>query len=154
MFPIYLVHPMIVHFPIVLLLAVPVIDFYSLVRRGDLAVRSCVPDAALLALLAGVAAGVVAIIFGDIASDHAVAAGFPTAPIEQHEGFATTTVVFFAVIAAFRLFARWRGISLAGGRGWLFLFVTLVGTALVITTAYFGGHLVYDGGVNVATIKP
>ena len=154
MIPSYLIHPMIVHFPIVLFLLLPLVDAYALVGGRDLAERSCVPNVALVTLLLGVLAGVVAMVFGDIAADHAVGAGFPTAPIERHEDFATTTVVCFAVLAAVRLFAYWRGIPLAGWRGWLFLLVTLVGAGLILTTAYFGGHLVYDLGVNVAVVKP
>jgi uncharacterized membrane protein len=154
MFPLYLIHPMIVHFPIVLLLSVPVIDAYALARGGDLAARRCVPNIALVALLLGVLAGVVAIIFGEIAADHATALGIANAPIERHEGFATTTIALFAVLAALRLFARWKKIPLASGRGWALIAVTLVGAGLVLTTAYFGGHLVYDLGVNVATAKP
>jgi uncharacterized membrane protein len=154
MFPVYLIHPMIVHFPIVLLLAVPVIDFFALARGGDLAARTCVPNVALVTLILGVLAGVVAIIFGGIAADHAVSLGISEAPIEQHEGFATTTIALFAVLAALRLGARWKKISLASGRGWALFAVALVGAALILVTAYFGGHLVYDLGVNVTTAKP
>lgn len=154
MFPVYLIHPMIVHFPIVLLLSVPVIDAYALLRGGDLAARRCVPNVALTALLLGVAAAVVAIVFGEIAADHAAAVGFPTAPIDQHEGFATTTTAIFAVIAGLRLIARWRNFSLAAGRGWIFVAITAIAAALIIVTAYFGGHLVYDLGVNIAKVKP
>lgn len=149
----YLIHPMLVHFPIVLFLSVPLIDAFILIRGGDLSARSCLPDVALAVLVAGVTAGLAAIMFGYIAADHAAALGFPTAPVEQHEGFATTTVSVFAVLAAIRAHTRWRGISLAGMRGWLFVAATAIGAVLVITTAYFGGHLVYDLGVNVAAVK-
>jgi uncharacterized membrane protein len=154
MFPVYLIHPMIVHFPIVLLLLVPVVDFFALARGGDLAARSCVPNVALITLLLGILAGLVAITFGEIAADHAVSIGFSDAPIDRHEGFAITTISLFAVLAAVRLIARWKKISLAGSRGWALFAVTLVGAALIIVTAYFGGHLVYDLGVNVEVVKP
>lgn len=150
----YLIHPMIVHFPIVLFLTVPVFDAFILLRGGDLAAKEKLANVGLAIMIAGVTAGLVAIMFGYIAADHAAALGFPTAPVEEHEGFATTTVSVFAVLSVIRLHFRTRGISLAGTRGWLFVGATAIGALLVIATAYFGGHLVYDLGVNVAPVKP
>jgi uncharacterized membrane protein len=154
MFPVYQIHPMIVHFPIVLLLSVPLIDAFALVRGDDLGARRCVPNISLILLLLGVAAGIVAIIFGDIAADHAIAQGVSGAPIETHEGFATTTIALFAVLAVVRVVAWWRRVPLASARGWALCVVALVGAGLILTTAYFGGHLVYDLGVNIAKAKP
>ena len=65
-----------------------------------------------------------------------------------------TTMWFFIVYAAFYLYAWWRHVSLARGRGWLWFVVGLVGVALVLVTAYFGGDLVYRIGVNVAPVTP
>jgi uncharacterized membrane protein len=49
--------------------------------------------------------------------------------------------------------AVWREHPLAGIRGWIAEIPGLAGAALLITTAYYGGELVYHFGVNVAAIS-
>ena len=148
------IHPMLVHFPIVLFLLGAALELLVMIRGGDLAARQCLANGALaLMVLAAVAAGVAAF-FGDIAFDHAVALGFPKAPLERHAGFGYTTMWFFIAYAALYLLAWWRRFPLAGGRGWLWFVVGLAGVALVLVTAYFGGDLVYRIGVNVSPVTP
>jgi uncharacterized membrane protein len=57
----------------------------------------------------------------------------------------------FLGIAALQLLAWWRRVPLSGGRGWAMVGLGAVGVVLVIVTAYFGGDLVYNLGVNVAS---
>jgi uncharacterized membrane protein len=148
------VHPMLVHFPIVLFLLGTALEFIALARRADLAGRSCLANGALaLMVLAAVAASVTAF-FGDVALDHAVKIGFPQAPLERHGDLGYTTMWFFILYAAFYLLAWWRRFPLGGGRGWLWFVASLVGVALVLVTAYFGGDLVYHIGVNVQPVTP
>lgn len=154
MFTSYLIHPMIVHFPIVLFLTVPVLDAWIIARGGDLAARTCLPNVALAALLAGLATGLAAIMFGYIAAVHAEMRGFPSTPIEWHERLAMTTVAVFAVAAALRMNARRQNIALSGVRGWLFFLITVTGAMLLLVTAYLGGHLVYGLGVNIPAAGP
>ena len=59
------------------------------------------------------------------------------------------SAVAFTVWAIVRLVAWWRNASLRGGGAFGLVLVELVGAALVIATAYYGGQLVYDLGVNV-----
>jgi uncharacterized membrane protein len=154
MIDLYHIHPMLVHFPIVLFLLGAAIQLIALARRTDLSGRSCLANGAFsIFVLAAIAAAVTAF-FGDVAFDHAVSLGFPQAPLDRHAIFGYTTMWFFIVYAAFYLFAWWRHVPLAGGRGWLWFVATLVGVALVLVTAYFGGDLVYRIGVNVAPVTP
>jgi uncharacterized membrane protein len=154
MIDLYHIHPMLVHFPIVLFLLGAALELLVLIRSGDLAARRCLPQSALaLIVLAALAAAVTAF-FGDIAFDHAVGLGFPKAPLERHADFGYTTMWFIIVYAALYLLAWWRRVPLAGGRGWLWFLVSLAGVALVLVTAYFGGDLVYRIGVNVAPVSP
>jgi uncharacterized membrane protein len=44
----------------------------------------------------------------------------------------------------------WRRVSLDGGRKWAVVATEIAGVFLIVTTAYFGGQLVYELGVNVA----
>jgi uncharacterized membrane protein len=60
----------------------------------------------------------------------------------------------FIALAAVRLAALWRRVPLAGWRGRGLALASVAGVCLLLTTAYFGGALVYDLGVNVASVKP
>ncbi|MEJ2660629.1 MAG: hypothetical protein P8Z73_07900 [Desulfobacteraceae bacterium] len=150
MIPITEVHPMLVHFPIVLWMCAEVIALAVLLRGGDLSARQHWPLTAFYALLGGTVFAGLAAFFGDIALDHAVAAGFPTGPLEIHETFALTTLGIFILHAILRLLAIWRRYALTGIRGWLAELPGLIGIVLLICTAYLGGELVYHLGVNVA----
>jgi len=148
------IHPMLVHFPIVLLLLAVALDVVIVGRGGDLAARRCVSGTALAMLVLGAVAAAVAAMFGDMALDVARAHGFPAPPLERHADLGITTMVFFSVLALARLFAWWRRIPLAGGRGWGLVVLGLVGVGILITTAWFGGELVYHIGVNVEPVTP
>jgi uncharacterized membrane protein len=89
-----------------------------------------------------------------MAFDVARARGFSPAPIETHEEWAISAVTYFAIFALFRSFAWWKRIPLSGGRAWVTALLGLVGIALLLTTAYHGGELVYRLGVNVTAVHP
>lgn len=148
------IHPMLVHFPIVLFLLGAGLELLVLLRGQDLTARECLPNATLWTIVLAALAAVVAAIFGDMALDRAMQLGFPHGPLERHEGFGYTTMWFFIVYASLYLLAWWRRVSLAAARGWLWFIVSLAGVALVLVTAYFGGDLVYHIGVNVDAVKP
>jgi uncharacterized membrane protein len=150
MIPITEIHPMLVHFPIVLWICAEVIAVTILLHGGDLSAREHWSLTAFYALLAGTLFGGLAAFFGDIAFDHAMAAGFPAHPLEIHQAFALTTLSIFALHAFLRLLAIWRRYPLTGPRGWLAELPGLIGIVLLMFTAYFGGELVYHFGVNVA----
>lgn len=144
------IHPMLVHFPIVLWLCSEAIAVVVLLRGGDLSdARQRWPAMALYSLIAGLLMAYVAAIFGDMALDHAVAAGFAIAPLETHETAASITIGIFTLHAVLRLLAVWRKYPLTGLRGWLMEIPGLVGIAGLLLTAYLGGELVYHLGVNI-----
>ena len=74
-------------------------------------------------------------------------------PMENHEGLGWTTAFVFLGLATLRLLAWRRGFDLAGARGWALASSSLAGVALVIVTAYHGGELVFQHGVNVAALR-
>ncbi len=143
------IHPMLVHFPIVLWICAGTISVAVLIRGGDMSARLRWPMVASYSLLAGSVIAIVAAVFGDIASDKAVATGFPIGPIETHEVAAVTTIIIFKLHLLIRWLAIWRKYPLRGVRGWLAELPGLVGIAGLLTTAYLGGQLVYHMGVNV-----
>ena len=154
MLPITEIHPILVHFPIVFLLSAEGIAIVLLARGVDMGARQHWPLTATYMLLAGTAFAALAAFFGDIALDHAIAAGFPAAPLETHEAFALTTLTLFILHSIMRVVALLRRYTLTGLRGWMAELPGLIGIVSLLYTAYLGGHLVYDLGVNVATVVP
>jgi uncharacterized membrane protein len=144
------IHPMLVHFPIVFWIAAETIAVTVLLRGGDVSARQQWPLAALYCLMAGLAFAILAALFGDIALDHALAAGFAPNPLEAHETFAVATMIIFGGHTVLRLLAVWRRYPLKGIRGLLSELPGLIGLGSLIVTAYLGGNLVYHLGVNVA----
>jgi len=148
------VHPMLVHFPIVLFLAAVALQAGVLARGGDLAAPDCLPRIALAALLVGTLVAAVAAWFGDVALEHAVDLGFPKGELEEHEELGFATLWMFVVISALHILARWRGMALEGGKGWILAGAGLAGVVVMIIAAAHGGELVYELGVNVKPVTP
>ncbi|MDA1286751.1 MAG: hypothetical protein O3A08_10070 [Proteobacteria bacterium] len=61
----------------------------------------------------------------------------------------STTSTVLAIWAVLRALGWWRRISLTGLRGVAVVALELVFAALIITTAYYGGELVFLLGVAV-----
>jgi uncharacterized membrane protein len=148
------IHPMLVHFPIVLFLVAIAGQLLTLARGGDLSERACLPSISLVALILAALAALAAAVFGDIALDHAVELGFPKGPLETHQELGLTTTWLFVALAAVLGLAWWRKISMKAARGWALALVGVVGCAFLLLTAYHGGNLVYKIGVNVDAVKP
>jgi uncharacterized membrane protein len=148
------VHPMLVHFPIVLFMAAVGLQFLVLVRGGDLAAPECMPRTALWALLIGAAMAALAAVFGDIALEHAADLGFPKGELEEHEELGFATMWTLVVLSLVHIGARFRHVSLEGKKGWILAAAGLAGVVLMIVAAAHGGELVYELGVNVAPVKP
>lgn len=147
--PLSHLHPIAVHFPIVFALCLAAFDLVAVVSRYEIVGRSVAARiSAVVAVLAGISA-VITYSLGDMAYDIAVASGVPTRTLEMHESLGTWTAVVLVIWAAVRGAMWWRGRPL-GTLTYGILAVELIVAALVVTTAYFGGHLVYDLGVNVA----
>ena len=154
MISIALIHPMLVHFPIVLFFTAVTMDIILLLANKDLANRKCLPLMALSALLLGSLSAGIAAFFGDIALDKAISLGFPSGPLETHETLALITIAVFSLHCLLRLLALWRRYPLRGLSGWISTLPGMVGLVLLIATAYYGGELVYHLGVNVAAATP
>lgn len=146
------IHPMVVHFPIVLAILVTLADAVALARGTAITGRGGYASfSAGLAVLAGATAALAAV-FGDAAAEIAEGRGLAQAAyeaLETHEGLGFATAAMIGAWALIRAFLWWRGIELRGSRLFGFYALGTVAAILVVVTAYFGGHLVYDAGVNV-----
>lgn len=135
-------HPILVHFPIVLLLASFALDAYSRGRRKHL-------DRNLLLIVhgAGVVTGVLAIAAGFLALSTDVMTNPRAIPIAiWHERMAETTILWFGLLWLWRAW-RYRLPASMPSRSWI---VSMgAGVLGLCITGYLGGSLVYDYGVGV-----
>ncbi|MCA8934142.1 MAG: hypothetical protein KDA49_16820 [Rhodospirillaceae bacterium] len=152
--PLEHIHPMIVHFPIVLALVALAFDLWSITRRGGSADTPPVVQlrTGTVLFVLGAVAAVVTYLFGDMAYDIALDRGVPEATLEPHEGWGTITMITFLVVALLRVVVWWRGLDRKPMGTALAVVPTAAVAVMVVVTAYFGGHLVYDVGVNVASL--
>lgn len=135
------VHPMVVHFPIALLLVSSLFDLFALRWRTEQ-----FRETSFSLLVLGVLAAGAAVVTGHFAEEAVEQSGIPKRAIEIHEelGFA----VFWVFLALL-------GLRLAMCRGWmrvqprLVLAVGLGGALLMLVASYFGGDLVYRFGAGV-----
>lgn len=142
-------HPIVVHFPIVLMLGLAAFDVLATAWRTYLSGRGCAAGiSSALAVLAGIAA-ILAYVFGDIAYDIAVEHGVSETTLETHEGLGSITALAIVIWGAIRGIVWWRKFEIGGWRRWPLLAVQVGLAALIVVTAYFGGSLVYEHGVNV-----
>jgi len=152
--PIEQIHPVVLHFPIVFTLTLVVFDATALSRGALIGGRRCVANVSTgLAVLAGIAAAVT-FIFGDLAFDAAIAAGAPDSLLETHEELGEVTAFVLLAWAIIRGILWWRKMPLAGYRGLSIVVIEFGISALIVTTAYFGGQLVYEFGVGVTSALP
>jgi len=150
MIPIEHIHPIIVHFPIVFFLTLAGLDIIAAFRGASITGRTPVGNvAAGLAVLSALAA-IAAFMLGGAALDVAEAGGFRSEVAEIHESLGTATAVLLTVWAIFRGFLWLKEIQVEGAMKWLIVLIEVGGAAMIVATAYFGGALVYDLGVNVA----
>lgn len=148
------IHPMLVHFPIVLLLLLAGLDAAGWLGGWDMGERSVLGNVScVLAVLTGVAA-IATYFAGDIAVNIALRKGFPEALVETHETLGTITALLLALWGFLRLVLRGRRTATRGITRGLVVGGEIALSILIIVTAYFGGNLVYRHGVNVVGVSP
>lgn len=143
-FSIAWIHPILVHFTIALFLMAVVLDVVAwLTRRESLHGVAFVNLAvAAVVTLATMAAGMAAEMNVQMSeTDHAT--------LHTHKYFAFSVVAAILVLALWRTVLRGRFPRRAAP---LYLLIALGAAGLTVTTAYWGGELVYRHGISVAAI--
>ncbi len=136
------IHPMVVHFPIALLLASLLFDLAALRWRGE-EFRST--SLSLLAL--GVLAALAALLTGHVAEDAVEHSGkIPKQAIETHEELAFAVFWVFAGLLGVRMLSYWGWMR---ERSLLVLFLGVGGSVLLLVASHYGGELVYRYGAGV-----
>jgi uncharacterized membrane protein len=133
-------HPKLVQFPLVLLLAGLIFDLLGLVTR-----KQAFHWAAKSLTGAGTVILLIAFICGIYAEVWAGRAGIPQHPIEWHEFLANVSSWGFVLLAAWRIFLRGdQPVRMA-----MYVLIGLTFYVLLGLTAYLGGKLVFDYGAAV-----
>jgi len=139
------VHPLVIHFPIVLLITAVTVDLVD-----ALFVRPAWLGTAAAGLyVAGATAAVAAYITGVQAGSTVFIPGMAHPLVDNHNNWALVTVWYFAVAAVIRLAAWHAGFPRARSHRLVLLAVGLIGVLLLQQTAERGARLVYEHGVGV-----
>lgn len=151
MLPDYLpnVHPLLVHFPIVLLVLGVLVDIVAIATARHKAIR----DLATVLIVLGALSLVPTYLAGRQAGDQ-VTSPFARsdALLSEHADAAWLTLWAFLGIAAVRVAVAWRG-RLGGKLHGALVVVGAAGLFLLVETADHGGQLVYDLGVGVRPVR-
>ena len=136
------IHPMVVHFPIALLITSVVFDVLAMRWR-----HKSFQDAGFYTLIAGLLGAAVAVLTGAMAEEVAEDKGIPESVLEIHEALGYATLLFFIGLLALRLLMRWKLIKEIPA---LYLAMGVAGIMILSAAGYFGGSLVYDFGAGVS----
>lgn len=140
------IHPLVIHFPIALLLSSVLLSWSNLIWPGK-----GLDKAAWYTLLLGLAGAAVSIITGLIAAQ-AVPANSPalqTLTTHRLLGIATFVIFGLQAICAWRSKGEY-----SKGKRILHIVIQLAGVAVIIATGALGGELVYTFGVGTAVPLP
>lgn len=145
-----LMHPLMVHFPIVLLIALAITDHVTLFAGGNLGERGCLPNlATLIAVFVGVTA-VLVYVNGSVAYDIALEKGVSAALLKMHRDLGTALAAIAVLWAGLRCWIWVRGKPLSRMWNVLVASISLGLAIMVVVVALYGMGLVYAHGVNVA----
>jgi uncharacterized membrane protein len=141
------VHPLVVHFPIALLIAAVAVDMLGWALRRNTALR----HVATVLYVLGTLGAVAAYLTGRAASQTVWLPGMAQAVLKEHWDWALRTVWFFAAVTPVRL-ALLRPSRPDPGHALVatFALVGLVGIGLLLETGDRGGRLVFQHGVGTA----
>ncbi len=152
MIPVQHIHPMLVHFPIVLILFLTAFDVVATLRGRSVTGRTVAGHISTsFAVLTGLFA-IATYFFGGMALNVAEAGGFHSDVAEIHESLGEMLAIVTGVYALLRAGLWFKDFRIKGIASFAFPVAGLAGSALVAATAYFGGQLVYELGVNVAKV--
>ena len=141
------IHPLIVHFPIALLIVGALCDAIGILGRRDGALRM-----GYILLILGAVGAVAAAFSGEAAGE--TASGIPGIGegIERHENLATAAVWLSIVLALGRIHLTMKR-RFAGAVRIVYLVLVLGTAGLVAASGYTGGRLVYEYGAGTAPVQ-
>lgn len=130
-------HPLLVHFPITLLLIGGILQVLVLWKPNWFA------NVTMYTIGLGLVSGIAAYLSGDDAEDYARShfADVDRHLVHQHEDIARNSLIVFGVILALELLRRF-GVKIPGIR-WIQAGFAVLGVVLIVITGHLGGSIVY-----------
>lgn len=133
-------HPLVVHFPIALLLSSVLLYWAGLIWPGK-----GLDKAAWYTLLLGLAGAAVAVVSGLLAARGVPADSPAMATLTTHRLLGIATLVVFGLQAI----CAWRSKGVySRGKRVLHTVIQIIGIGLIVATGYYGGELVYAFGLG------
>jgi uncharacterized membrane protein len=152
MIPVQHIHPMLVHFPIMLIFFLAAFDLVATLRDHSVTGRTTAGNISTGIAVMAAAFAVATFFFGGLALDVAEAQGFHSDVAEIHESLGELVAIATSIYAVLRAGLWWRDVRINGNLSVAFPITAIAASLLVTVTAYYGGQLVYDLGVNVAKV--
>lgn len=151
-------HPIIVHFPIVLLLLYALFEGAGAILKKDFLSKSAhiVLALAIIAALAALITGEQALKTAELWDDKGLKLDDITIPfgmIHKHEDFASMTFWYFTVLLILRTFLVIKK-KFSGYFKYATALLAIFGCFFIYKTGEIGGQLVYKHGVGTELIKP
>lgn len=138
-------HPLVIHFPIALLIVAAVADLVENVARRPAWLATAVTALYVL----GVAGAVVACVSGQQAADTVLMSGMAHSIVAAHRTWALATTFYFGGLVVVRLALAVKSTPPGRTLRILMLAAAVAGVAGLQQTAERGGRLVYEHGVGV-----
>ena len=136
-------HPILVHFPIALLLAGLGVDLGSLLLKSEWLGRT-----ALLLLILGSLGAAAAVWSGSVQEGLILRTPAIDRTLDTHEESGEITMWLFLGLSAARAGLTWRR-RLTPWARWILFVLWIGGAGLLVRTAYYGGRMVYEHGAGV-----
>ena len=141
-------HPLLVHFPVTLLLCAVAVDMASLIMPARPALR----DTATLFYCAGALLAMAAYFSGLGAAQGMRVSPAASAALTAHFTWADRTTWFFVFFASLRIAFSYIWRPTASWAAVVVLLAALAGLGMLTVTAEHGGRLVFRHGLGVATV--
>ena len=138
-------HPLVIHFPIALLIAAALADLVDAL----LARPAWLTAAATSLHVLGVVGAVAAVVTGQQAAATVLTPGLAHPIVEQHRVWALATTGYFGALVSVRIAIGLAGTTLTRRHRAILLVAALAGVAALQQTAERGARLVYEYGVGV-----
>ena len=143
------VHPMLVHFPIALLIAAAGIDILGLLLKNNEKLRFTAVALYVLGALGALAS----FFTGREAADAVLLPAAANPILTEHADWATGLVWFYGIYALLRITDLWRNREPKAGLWWPLALLGAGGLFLVFQTGERGGQMVFEHGVGVLAVK-
>jgi uncharacterized membrane protein len=139
MFDTSYIHPMIVHFPIAIIIFGFIVELVSHIFRKDIWLRKV----SLYFMIMGALSSIAAVLSGGLFNDESKFRGAIVLVKEQHQLFGNITMILIIAACLFRLYLVFDDREDSWLK-WIVAFIYLLAVAAVCLTGLYGGTMVYN----------